>query len=41
MLKLQISTKFGKDYKRIKKREYNLSLVKGVFFYESRDTETV
>ncbi len=34
MLKLQISTKFRKDYKRIKKRGYNLSLVKGVFCYE-------
>ena len=30
MLKLQISTKFRKDYKRIKKRGYNLSLLKDV-----------
>ena len=30
MLKLQISTKFRKDYKRIKKRGYNLSLLQDV-----------
>jgi addiction module toxin, relE/stbE family len=30
MLKLQISTKFHKDYKRIKKRGYNLSLLQEV-----------
>ena len=30
MLKLQISTKFRKDYKRIKKRGYNLSLLQDI-----------
>ncbi|WP_418968870.1 type II toxin-antitoxin system YafQ family toxin [Alloscardovia omnicolens] len=30
MLKLQTSTKFRKDYKRIKKRGYNLSLLQDV-----------
>ena len=30
MLKLQISTKFRKDYKRIKKRGYKLSLLQDV-----------
>ena len=29
-MKLQISTKFRKDYKRIKNREYNLSLLQDV-----------
>ena len=29
-MKLQISTKFRKDYKRIKKRGYNLSLLQDI-----------
>lgn len=30
MLKLKMSTKFRKDYKRIKKRGYNLALLQNV-----------
>lgn len=30
MLKIQVSTKFRKDYKRIKKRGYNLSLLQDI-----------